>query len=153
MKKLFTILAMVATLAMVGCEKDGKGGADKPLTLEGSQWEIVGQSMTLEEGVECSMYYDVGCTEKGKIIGFVVVNKTTADSSFFVGDAFGLMSWSYTAGFDDEGNMIRYESDGEIVNVTMFDKDNALLSIQGEDDVALRRVATPYKYQMHPQQL
>lgn len=97
MKKFLAILAVLAALTFVGCDKANN---DNKFVLEG-QWlstEIVG------DGVVTQMGYDIGATRPGEIILFGYVLESDSEQ-WSVGSCYEMMSGTYTKSHDPYGNV------------------------------------------------
>lgn len=150
MRRFFSILAMVAVLAFVGCEKESE--VNQPLTLEGAQWIVEGLNQSIQNIGVCRAGYDFDFTEKGKVLSFVIIDEPLGKSPFFEGDVVRLTEMDYTAEYDEKGNMIQFSmiDDGRLVgiaNITMHTENSATLSQEGGEITArLQRAETPLIY-------
>mgnify|MGYP003296068996 CR=1 FL=1 len=147
MKKIFAILAL-ATLAFVGCTKDGGETTDnEKLVLTNSQWIVKEATDLLEpqENYAGSCVLDFDLATPAKVTTAIVITEST-NPEFPVGKFQVLTTVDYTALADEKGNHY-YLTFGELsYDIEWVSKDVVVLNVRDRvnEKLTLYRVQKPY---------
>ena len=147
MKKIFAILAL-ATLAFVGCTKDGGETTDnEKLVLTNSQWIVKEATDLLEpqENYAGSCVLDFDLATPAKVTTAIVITEST-NPEFPVGKSQVLTTVDYTALADEKGNHY-YLTFGELsYDIEWISKDVVVLNVRDRvnEKLTLYRVQKPY---------
>ena len=147
MKKIFVILAL-ATLAFVGCTKDGGETTDnQKLVLTNSQWIVKEATDLLEpqENYAASCILDFDLATPAKVTTAIVITEST-NPEFPVGKFQVLTTEDYTALADEKGDHY-YLAFGELTyDIEWVSKDVVILNVRDRvnEKLTLYRVQKPY---------
>ena len=147
MKKIFAILAL-ATLAFVGCTKDGGETTDnEKLVLTNSQWIVKEATDLLEpqENYAASCILDFDLATPAKVTTAIVITEST-NPEFPVGKFQVLTTEDYTALADEKGNHYYLAFGGHTYDIEWVSKDVVILNVRDRvnEKLTLYRVQKPY---------
>ncbi len=147
MKKIFAILATVAALVFVGCEKDGGDNiGESKFVLTDSQWIFRGGDVIPNENEQykAEIIIDFGVSYKDVATIALVITESNIES-MPVGDNIVISMVKFSVTADENNKHTTATINGMNMTVQWQDENNAILA-SGTDSstMELTRVPTPY---------